>query len=144
MIRGNLLKAIALVEAEPEHLLSLRVFERQTTAKGVVHEPIGLLAASGVYLELAFRPGEKVAACFGGSIMLAGASTLAWPDRLDRLFGSNACQRLFVQRGSGSGDADYLDMQVEPVSDKALTLHRLRRQLENYPARAANTTKEQT
>jgi hypothetical protein len=120
-IRDNLLRAIELVEGEPDRLFSLFDFERETTC-GTLHCTLGLIASDPNFEEQNIRLDR-------GTVLVD--ERLFNYEALNSRFGLRAFARLFEARGHGAWDNKVFDLSA--MDDKELALWRLRRQLMEYP-----------
>lgn len=132
-IINNLRRAIAIVEAAPEESIDLETY-RQDTECGTLFCAYGLLAQD------AYFQGKGVilhpAPCGEWSRMGPNESLLHQLNKAAALFGPNAFYRLFAPYGAGRLDRTLTDNGKRAMSDKALVLARLRRQIESFGGEA--------
>ena len=127
-IKKNLEVAIAAIEAAPESEIDLAYFRSPC---GTHHCALGLLTTVPYFINLGLYMGT-FAGLFKPLVCKQGHDQSGFdgdgPDWLDEMFGTNAYDRLFIERGEGDFDEEMLP----GLPDKGLALARLREQLEFY------------
>lgn len=129
-IRENLLEAIKAIEAWPEEKLDLEYFMKTSASCGTLYCAAGLLTITPFFIEqglyLQNIGGRNAFRKAGDEDTIAFRAP--W---VSDMFGEGAFGNLFATHGQGDLDKELLADGY--LSDKALALARLRKQLEMYP-----------
>lgn len=132
-IRNNLLHVLELVKLHPEKELNLKCYKVKTVC-GTLYCTLGLICEDPTFQEKGFSLVESG----GGNglqyyeVKINSAQPLDFGKAfLDSLFGENSHQNLFAPFGRGSYDSE-LTTQVKDLTDKALAIARLKKQISLY------------
>lgn len=136
-ISANIIKAIAVLEAIPESRFDLHTFKQETSC-GTIACAAGWLCADPHFADLGMTLSPSSRDTFH-SFRLHQAGTPSDSCEfafLDNIFGADAFDRLFDERGAGVNDDFIVDENGDDfdLTDKGLAIARMRLQLKQYQA----------